>query len=153
MLVKAGTISGPGTIDASGAMGDHGDCRWGGPTGAGGGGRVALHGELSGFDAAAQVKAWGGADGLIAGNPGQVVTQAIGVAASIAWAAIATFVILKVLGLIVPLRASVKEEGLGMDVTQHGEEAYGNGEGSILVLPAEEHHPAPSASPVIALAR
>ena len=34
------------------------------------------------------VKAWGGADGLIAGNPGQVVTQAIGVAASIAWAAI-----------------------------------------------------------------
>ncbi len=99
------------------------------------------------------VKAWGGADGLIAGNPVQVVTQAIGVAASIAWAAIATFVILKVLGLIVPLRASVKEEGLGMDVTQHGEEAYGNGEGSILVLPAEEHHPAPSASPVSALAR
>ena len=99
------------------------------------------------------VKAWGGADGLIGGNPGQVVTQAVGVAASIAWAAIATFVILKVLGLIVPLRASVKEEGLGMDVTQHGEEAYGNGEGSILVLPAEEHHPAPSASPVSALAR
>ena len=99
------------------------------------------------------MKAWGGADGLIGGNPGQVVTQAVGVAASIAWAAIATFVILKVLGLIVPLRASVKEEGLGMDVTQHGEEAYGNGEGSILVLPAEEHHPAPSASPVSALAR
>ena len=34
-----------------------------------------------------------------------------------------------------PLRAGRATEGLGMDVTQHGEEAYRSGEGSILVLP------------------
>ena len=33
------------------------------------------------------------------------------------------------------LRAAPETEGLGMDVTQHGEEAYTNGEGSILVIP------------------
>jgi Amt family ammonium transporter len=35
----------------------------------------------------------------------------------------------------VPLRAEATDEGLGMDVTQHGEEAYTEGEGAILVLP------------------
>jgi Amt family ammonium transporter len=76
-----------------------------------------------------------GADGLLAGNPGQVVTQAIGVASSIAYSAVGTFVILKLLGLVIALRAAPRAEGLGMDVTQHGEEAYTNGEGSILVIP------------------
>jgi ammonium transporter, Amt family len=76
-----------------------------------------------------------GADGLLAGNPGQVVTQAIGVASSIAYSAIGTFVILKLLALVTALRAAPRAEGLGMDVTQHGEEAYTNGEGSILVIP------------------
>ena len=38
-------------------------------------------------------------------------------------------------GLVVPLRAEASDEGLGMDVTQHGEEAYVDGEGAILVLP------------------
>ena len=33
-----------------------------------------------------------------------------------------------------PLRATSREEGLGLDVTQHGEEAYSHGEGAILVL-------------------
>ena len=31
-----------------------------------------------------------------------------------------------------PLRADAREEGLGLDVTQHGEEAYSRGEGAIL---------------------
>jgi Amt family ammonium transporter len=48
-----------------------------------------------------------------------------------------TFVILKVLGLVVALRPDTRTEGLGMDVTQHGEEAYTSGEGSILVLPSD----------------
>jgi ammonium transporter, Amt family len=34
-----------------------------------------------------------------------------------------------------PLRASEREEALGMDVVQHGEEAYASGEGAILVGP------------------
>jgi Amt family ammonium transporter len=76
-----------------------------------------------------------GSDGLLAGNPAQVVTQAIGVASSVVYSAIGTFVILQLLQLVVALRAAPRSEGLGMDVTQHGEEAYTNGEGSILVMP------------------
>jgi ammonium transporter, Amt family len=82
-------------------------------------------------------KVWNpaGNDGLLAGNPGQLGTQALGVASSIVYAALGTFVILKLLGLVTALRAAPRAEGLGMDVTQHGEEAYSNGEGSILVMP------------------
>ena len=82
-------------------------------------------------------KVWNpaGNDGLLAGNPGQLATQALGVASSIVYAALGTFVILKLLGLVTALRAVPRAEGLGMDVTQHGEEAYSNGEGSILVMP------------------
>ena len=68
-------------------------------------------------------------------QPGQLGTQALGVASSIVYAALGTFVILKLLGLVTALRAAPRAEGLGMDVTQHGEEAYSNGEGSILVMP------------------
>jgi ammonium transporter, Amt family len=46
-----------------------------------------------------------------------------------------TFVILKGLGLVLSLRALPRIEGVGMDVSQHGEEAYASGEGSILVPP------------------
>jgi Amt family ammonium transporter len=84
-------------------------------------------------------KAWNSAgnDGLLAGNAAQLGTQALGVAASVVYSAIMTFVILKLLGAVTALKAAPKTEGLGMDVTQHGEEAYGTGEGSILVLPSE----------------
>jgi Amt family ammonium transporter len=92
-------------------------------------------------------KAWNpaGSDGLLAGNPGQVLTQALGVASSVVYSAVATLVILKLLGLVTALRAVPRSEGLGMDVTQHGEEAYANGEGSILVMP--------DASPAVVPAR
>jgi Amt family ammonium transporter len=46
-----------------------------------------------------------------------------------------TFVILKALGVVMALRAVPRVEGIGMDVSQHGEEAYASGEGSILVPP------------------
>jgi Amt family ammonium transporter len=81
--------------------------------------------------------AWGGTNGLLAGNPRQLALQAVGVAASVLYAAGATFLLLKAIGAVVPLRAGAKAEGLGMDVTEHGEEAYTSGEGSILVLPPE----------------
>ena len=48
-----------------------------------------------------------------------------------------TFLILKVLGALMPLRVTEHEEALGMDVTQHGEEAYLTGEGAILVVPED----------------
>ena len=84
-------------------------------------------------------KAWSGiADGALFGNPYQVVIQAISIGAVIAYGAVATFVLLKLVGLVLPLRADVGDEGLGLDVTQHGEEAYTRGEGAILVLPELE---------------
>ncbi|HXI20148.1 MAG TPA: ammonium transporter, partial [Gemmatimonadales bacterium] len=78
-----------------------------------------------------------GADGLLAGNPGQVLIQALGAGVSLVYSGLMTFVLLKVLGTVLDLRSDARTEGLGMDVTQHGEEAYGTGEGSILVLPLE----------------
>src|SRR3954471_4276648 len=77
-------------------------------------------------------------DGLLYGNPDQMRIQAIGVGAVIVYAALMTFVILKVMGAVMALRAEVGDEGLGMDVSQHGEEAYTSGEGAILVLPELE---------------
>ncbi len=80
-------------------------------------------------------KVWGGTDGLLAGNSAQFGVQAIGAGASMLYAGVMTFAILKLMGLVVELRADRRAEGLGMDVSQHGEEAYTSGEGSILVLP------------------
>jgi Amt family ammonium transporter len=80
--------------------------------------------------------AWsGGANGLIGGNPGQVLVQLYSVLAVLAYSGAATFGILKVLGLAVALRTSGKIEGVGLDVTEHGEEAYTAGDGAILVSP------------------
>jgi Amt family ammonium transporter len=62
--------------------------------------------------------------GLIDGNPGQVVTQVVAVAATIAYAVVSTFVIVKVVDLILGIRISAKEEELGIDLAVHGEVAY-----------------------------
>ncbi|MGH9459562.1 MAG: ammonium transporter [Thermoanaerobaculia bacterium] len=79
--------------------------------------------------------AWsGGARGLIDGNPTQVAVQALAAVAAIAWSAAATWAILRLLALVAPLRAGAREEGLGLDISLHGEEAYTHGEGAVLVL-------------------
>ncbi len=49
------------------------------------------------------------------------------------FAFVSTFVILKAISLVSPLRASEREEAVGMDVIQHGEEAYVSGEGALLI--------------------
>ncbi len=80
--------------------------------------------------------AWNGvADGLIYGNAAQLWHQALAALAGPAYAFAATFVLLKLIGLFAPLRTSEHQEAVGMDVTQHGEEAYVTGEGAILVTP------------------
>ena len=61
------------------------------------------------------------AHGLIEGNAGQIVTQLYGVGVTIAYCAIATFVILKVVDLIVGLRVEKDEEREGLDLVLHGE--------------------------------
>lgn len=65
-----------------------------------------------------------GADGLFYGNAGQLVTQLIGVGATVVFAGIATLIILKVVSLFTSLRVSAEEETIGLDITVHGENAY-----------------------------
>jgi len=81
-------------------------------------------------------KSWNGtADGLLFGNPRQLLVQALAVLAVVAYSGAASYGLLRLVGAFAPLRAGAREEGLGLDVTQHGEEAYTRGEGAILVLP------------------
>jgi Amt family ammonium transporter len=80
-------------------------------------------------------KSWNGTtDGVLFGNPRQLGIQIIAILATIVYSVAATFVIIKVLGAERRYRADAREEGQGLDVTQHGEEAYSRGEGAILVL-------------------
>ena len=79
---------------------------------------------------------WNGvSDGLLYGNAAQLGDQALAALAAPVYAFVATFVLLKLIGAVMPLRATEKEEAMGMDVNQHGEEAYATGEGAILLLP------------------
>jgi Amt family ammonium transporter len=93
--------------------------------------------------------AWsGGANGLVAGHPSQVLTQMASVLIVMAYSGGATFGILKLLALVMPLRITVRDEKLGLDVSDHGEEAYTHGDGAILVKPKEPLLVASVADPV-----
>ena len=63
----------------------------------------------------------GGVSGLLEGNPQQVLAQAYGIVVTLAWSGIVTFIVLKVVGAMVPLRVRHEDEVMGLDVTQHGE--------------------------------
>ncbi len=67
----------------------------------------------------------GGKDGLLAGNFSQLFIQLAGVGLTILWAAIGTFIILKIVDVIWGLRINPAAELQGMDLHDHGEEAYG----------------------------
>jgi ammonium transporter, Amt family len=62
--------------------------------------------------------------GWVDGVPGQVLNQAIGVVISWVLAAVATFVILKVVDLVIGVRATESAELEGLDLSMHGEEGY-----------------------------
>src|SRR5262249_8050529 len=64
-----------------------------------------------------------GADGLLAGNPGQLLNQLFGVGAAWAIAVVGTFVILSAVKLVTPLRVSQEDELSGLDLALHGEVA------------------------------
>ena len=79
---------------------------------------------------------WNGvSDGLVYGNAAQLGDQALAALAAPMYAFVATFLLLKAIGLVMPLRATERQEALGLDVIYHGEEAYPTGEGAILVTP------------------
>ena len=63
-------------------------------------------------------------DGALYGNPGQIGIQAAAVLAAILYSGVMTFVLLKLIALVVPLRATSEDEVTGLDLTMHGEEAY-----------------------------
>jgi Amt family ammonium transporter len=63
----------------------------------------------------------GGVHGLLEGNPQQVVAQLYGIVVTLVWSGALTFVILKVIGALVPLRVRQEDEVTGLDVSLHGE--------------------------------
>ncbi len=88
-----------------------------------------------------------GADGLLSGNAALLGVQVLAVLATVAFAAVASTVLLFGLRLVMPLRVPVVAEVEGIDLAEHGEEAYHGGDlsdltgrrtslGDAVVLPA-----------------
>ena len=88
----------------------------------------------------------GVADGVLFGNPAQLGIQAMAVGATIIYSGVMSFVLLKLIALAVPLRASAADEDTGLDLSNHGEEAYVHGENL-----AMSQTPAPTKVPAMAL--
>jgi Amt family ammonium transporter len=93
----------------------------------------------------------GVADGVLFGNPKQFLIQGTAVLAAIVYSGLASFVLLKAIGLVLPLRATSEEESTGLDITLHGEEAYMHlgGMDAIAPVEADVFEPAPRKSPVV----
>ena len=91
----------------------------------------------------------GGADGLLHGNASLVGIQIVAVLATIAFAALGSVAILAGLRAVVPLRVGLDAEVQGLDIAEHGEEAYHGSDlsdlagrsrplGDAVLLPASE---------------
>lgn len=65
-----------------------------------------------------------GADGLFFGNPKLLLIQAIAVGVTIVYSFVVSLIIYKIVDLIMKARVSEKDENLGLDLTQHHENAY-----------------------------
>src|SRR3954464_434965 len=76
----------------------------------------------------------GVADGLLFGNPKQLLIQGAAVLAAIVYSGVGSFVLLKIVGLVLPLRADAADEDSGLDIGQHGEEAYMHAGGSSSIM-------------------
>jgi Amt family ammonium transporter len=78
---------------------------------------------LTGFFASKAVNA-AGADGLLFGNPAQLGIQIVAVVATLVFAFVGAFILLKVVDALVGLRVPEEDEIVGLDLSQHGETAY-----------------------------
>jgi len=78
---------------------------------------------------------WGGQDGLLFGNPRQVLVQGIGVLAVMAYCAVVSWGLIRLISLFTEVRAPETGERTGLDILEHGEEAYSSGEGATIVVP------------------
>jgi Amt family ammonium transporter len=66
----------------------------------------------------------GGPNGLFFGNPAQLGIQVLAVAIVAAFAFVGSYVLLRLINLVMPLRVSPQDEDAGLDLSQMGEEAY-----------------------------
>ncbi len=65
-----------------------------------------------------------GVNGLFFGNPDQLVAQLIAVAVVASFSFVGSFLLLKLVNIFSPLRVSPEAEDAGLDLSEHGEEAY-----------------------------
>jgi Amt family ammonium transporter len=65
-----------------------------------------------------------GASGLFFGNPGQLVAQLVAIAVVVPFAFFGSYLLLKLVNVFSPLRVSEEAEDAGLDLSEHGEEAY-----------------------------
>lgn len=65
-----------------------------------------------------------GPNGLFYGNPNQVLVQLFGIVIVAGFAFVGSYVLLRVINIFSPIRVSPREEDTGLDMSQHGEEAY-----------------------------
>jgi Amt family ammonium transporter len=70
--------------------------------------------------------------GLLGGNPGLLLSQAISVVAAFTYSFVVTFVLLKLVDALVGLRVTLEDEEIGLDLTQHGERGYIMGIGELM---------------------
>jgi len=70
------------------------------------------------------VAAIGGVSGLVEGNPEQLVIQLVTVAFTVVFAAVMTFIIIKIIDVALGLRVDESQEEAGLDIAVHGETAY-----------------------------
>ena len=89
------------------------------------------------------------ADGLLYGNPGQLLIQGTAVLAAIVYSGVASFILLKLIGLVIPLTATTAEQVDGLDISAHGEEAYMAASGAAMLESSiSGHAERPSLKPV-----
>jgi len=89
----------------------------------------------------------GVADGVLFGNPKQILVQGTAILAAIVYSGVASFVLLKAIALVMPLRATADEEASGLDIALHGEEAYLHAGGMDAVTPVEADVFQPATAP------
>jgi Amt family ammonium transporter len=75
------------------------------------------------------------ADGALFGNPGQLLVQGTAVLAALVYSGVMSFVLLKLVGLVLPLRVTDEDEAVGVDISGHGEEAYMHAGGATAMTP------------------
>jgi Amt family ammonium transporter len=88
----------------------------------------------------------GVADGLLFGNPKQVLIQGTAILAAIVFSGAASFVLLKAISVVMPLRATAGDEAMGLDIAMHSEEAYLH-TGGMDTITHEATHAVPAFAP------